>query len=387
MLFQQFRSVYICTLCLVASYPSNLLLGQAFSYPPSQHAGAISSRAPSHQHLFQSLSQKPESPTDTGSDNDRASSRSRIPLEDLSILNKGFGVGAVPTFPYTIDLLPKNYNDDKTIISNQATRLVVRHLEEEDITLILPEVVREFGSLMSQTNGNLKKPGDAAAEELENYLFSMTVLIGLTQRVKRRIKGYPNDISNCPDHNVICIVEQFPNPSTDSTEQPKSYSEQIVGIGELSWQPPNPNRNAPPFVLPYFIKQILAKFNPSMDENGEVIDAPLGYISNVLVYKNRRGLGYGRVLMAALEGIAKSWGCHDVRLHVDADEKSGRAAQNLYKTLGYAGVPDRRPSNKTSESSKIGYGWMGPSMANEGLYMVEGIPLLYMQKILRETQE
>ena len=384
MLFQQFRTVCIFSLCL-ASYTSNLRLGRAFSHPPSQQT-IISSRAPSHQHLFQSLLQKPEAPTDTGSSNDRAPSHSRIPPEVLSILNKGFGVGAVPTFPYTIDLLQNNNDNDETI-SSQATKLVVRHLEEEDITLILPEVVREFGSLMSQTNGNSNKPGDAAAEELENYLFSMTVLIGLTQRVNRRIKGYPNDTSNCPDHNVICIVEQIPNTTTDdSTQQPNSYSEQIVGIGELSWQPPNPNRNAPPFVLPYFVKRILAKFNPSMDENGEVIDTPLGYISNVLVYKSRRGLGYGRVLMAALEGISKSWGCNEVRLHVDADEKSGKAAQNLYKALGYAGVPDRRPLNEKSQESKIGYEWMGPSMANEGLYMVEGIPLLYMQKILREVQ-
>ena len=304
---------------------------------------------------------------------------SRIPATELSILNKGFGVGNTPPFPYTINLLPKKTEDET--MSNRATKMVIRHLEEEDIICILPEVVREFGSLMSQTNSN-KQPGDEVATQIENYLFSMTVLIGLTQRVKRRIKGYPEGTgSNYPDHNVICIVEQIPIISQDAS-QPETYNEQIVGIGEISWQPPNPNRNAPPFVLPYFIKQILSKFSSGVGIDGEVLDAPRGYISNVLVYKNRRGLGYGRVLMAALEGIAKTWDCKDVRLHVDADEKSGKVAQALYRKLGYIGVPDRGSSAKKSKDEKLGYEWMGPSMASEGLYMVDGIPLLYMQKSL-----
>ena len=328
-------------------------------------------------HLFQKTSVEIASSTSGISQN---APISRIPAAELSVLNNGFGVGNTPPFPYTIDLLPKNTEDET--MSNRATKMVVRHLEEEDIICILPEVVREFGSLMSQTNS--KQPGDEVSTQIENYLFSMTVLIGLTQRVKRRIKGYPEGTgSNFPDHNVICIVEQIPIITQDAS-QPLSYNEQIVGIGEISWQPPNPNRNAPPFVLPYFIKQILAKFSSGAGIDGEVLDAPRGYISNVLVYKNRRGLGYGRVLMAALEGIAKTWGCNDVRLHVDADEKSGKVAQTLYRKLGYAGVPDRGSSKTKSKDDQLGYEWMGPSMASEGLYMVDGIPLLYMQKSLQD---
>jgi ribosomal protein S18 acetylase RimI-like enzyme len=327
--------------------------------------------------------QKPSaSKSDSGSTDatsEEIVSSTRIPAGDLLTLNNGSGLGSVPQFPYTIDLLPKITTDET--ISNHATKMVVRHLEEEDIIRILPEVVREFGSLMPQTNSN--DPGDKVATEVENYLFSMTVLIGLTQRVKRRIKGYPEGTSNFPDHNVICIVEKIPIISSDPT-QPETYNEQIVGIGEISWQPPNPNRNAPPFVLPYFIKQILAKFTPGMDEDGQIVDAPRGYISNALVYKNRRGLGYGRVLMAALEGIAKSWNCRDVRLHVDADIKSGQVAQSLYRKLGYEGVPDRGTTNKKSKEDRVGFEWMGPSMANEGLYMVDGLPLLYMRKSLED---
>jgi ribosomal protein S18 acetylase RimI-like enzyme len=315
--------------------------------------------------------QKPN-PSDTDNKVPDPTPKCRIPETELNLLNRGFGIGNVPPFPYSIDLIPKNAGDT---INSPATKMVVRHLEEEDIPRILPEVVREFGSLISSPQSN--EPGDELATQIENYLFSLTVLIGLTQRVKRRIKGYPMGTQSVsPDHNVICIVEQIPIICNGEIV---SYSEQIVGIGEISWQPPNPNRNAPPFVLPYFVKQLIAKFGSVVDENGIVLDAPRGYISNVLVYKNRRGLGYGRVLMAALEGIGKMWGCKDVSLHVDADEKSGRVAQGLYRKLGYVGVPDTCFSK--SKGDRVGYEWMGPSMANQGLYMVDGIPLIYMRKV------
>ena len=76
------------------------------------------------------------------------------------------------------------------------------------------------------------------------------------------------------------------------------------------------------------------------------------------------------------------WGCKDVSLHVDADEKSGRVAQGLYRKLGYVGVPDTCFSK--SKGDRVGYEWMGPSMANQGLYMVDGIPLIYMRKVFEE---
>jgi len=40
------------------------------------------------------------------------------------------------------------------------------------------------------------------------------------------------------------------------------------------------------------------------------------------------------VAFVALEGIANIWGCDDVRLHVDANEYSGRIARGLYWNLG-----------------------------------------------------
>ncbi|KAL3793525.1 hypothetical protein HJC23_007265 [Cyclotella cryptica] len=383
---QLFVVTAISILCLL-TVRSSTFLCQAFSQPRERiilKNSAVSKRIPSHLNLFQSILQIPNASDSTPSTSGSAAPKSRIPEKELHVLNKGFGVGNVPPLPYSFDLLPTNMDGDS--ITNQATKLVIRHLEEEDIPLILPEVVREFGSLISASQSKPTQPGDEVATQIENFVFSLTVLIGLTQRVRRRKKGYPGDgfngtESHCPDHNVICIVERIPIIREESTDT-EDFSEQIVGIGELSWQPPNPNRNAPPFVLPYFIKRLFAKFASSVDENGTALDTPRGYISNVLVYKNRRGLGYGRVLMAALEGIARMWGCSDVRLHVDADEKSGKIAQGLYRKLGYVGVPDRRSTNNMRGESRVGYEWMGPSLANEGLYMVEGVPLVYMRKVL-----
>lgn len=330
-----------------------------------RRSGPIKSRL----YLFDSLLKKSDATSSSNSTKGR--SQYGISQEELDFLESGFGLeeNTTPPFPYSIDLPT----------SNRASRLVIRHLEDEDITKILPEVVREFGALIQQVS-TTPEPGDELATKIENYLFSLTVLIGLTQRVVRREKGYDANNSACPDHDVICLVEQTPNnDDSNGNAETTSYSEKIVGMAELSWQPPNPNSNAPPFVLPFFVKSLISRYGPSRD--GTSSEVPAGYISNVLVWKTRRGRGYGRVLMAALEGIAKLWDCEDVRLHVDANEYSGRIARGLYWSLGYEGVPDR---GGTSKGNELGYAWMGPSMANQGLYLVDGVPLLYLRKVLKD---
>jgi len=318
-------------------------------------------------------------------------SRSRIPEEELYYLSRGFGFSSEEEedfndplqLPYTIDLTaPRSTRISDTNTENQAatSRLLLRHLEAEDIKSVLPEVVREFGAYEAPTSTG-SKLGDEVATWIENFLFSFTVLVGLDQRVERRKKGYSANVP--PDHNVVCLVEVTPvtNNNSDDAATTVSYTEQIVGIAELSWQPPDPTRNAPPFVLPYFAKDIISRFIPSnggaTNDKEDERKVPKGYVSNVLTWKSRRGLGYSRVLMAALEGIARRWGCDDIRLHVDADEVSGKVARGLYWSLGYEAVPDRG-------NNRVGYEWMGPSMANRGLYLVEGVPLLYLRKSLNE---
>ncbi len=348
----------------------------------------------------------------------------RAPDAELDFLRGGFGLetkisaatspspSPPPPFPYSVKT---NVNVNGNNDNSQAYRLILRHLEEEDILHIMPEIIREFGSLaQSSTASSLNAKGDGFATQIENFLFSFTVLFGLTQRVARRKKGYSSSTDRkCrPDHNVICLVEQrcvrhnvdnggnssnsINNVDTNNFHGIKAglgqnwhveegnflIEEKIVGIAELSWQPPVPNRNAPPYILPYFIKMMISQFlsPPSARKiDANITIGPKGYISNVLVWKNHRGRGYSRVLMAALEGIAKLWGCTDIRLHVDADEQSGNIAQQLYDSLGYVGVPDR---GTTKSHGVVGYEWMGPSMAHEGLYFVDGLPLLYLRKCL-----
>ena len=366
----------------------------------------------------------------------------RVSDAELDFMRGGFGVESAssppPPFPYTVKwMFPTQPTVESTDIqdandNSQLHKLIIRHLEEEDILRIMPEIVREFGSLakpparreqqysipnIPNTSASSSSPsssstaaaaaslnaqGDGVASQIENFLFSFTVLFGLTQRVARRKEGYSSSANReCrPDHNVICLVEQRIVRQDDSsgninssnnnshgveegTGQISYMVEEIVGIAELSWQPPIPNRNAPPYVLPYAIKMLISRFfsppsaRGSNDDNTTIL-GPKGYISNVLVWKNRRGHGYAHVLMAALEGIAKLWGCTDVRLHVDANEQSGKIAQLLYGSLGYVGVPDRG----TTKADRVGFEWMGPSMAHEGLYMVDGLPLLYLRKCL-----
>ena len=301
----------------------------------------------------------------------------RIPTAKLDFIRNGFGdqVDLSPPFPYPIDMMMPPTTDNKRD-NDWPDRLILRHLEDEDIISILPEIVREFGSLSIPTTNTPEQPGNALSTKIENFLFSLTVLIGLTQRVERRKKGYLSADAR-PDHNVVCLVERIPKDRSNRSDNDDGkttilYTEQIVGIAELSFQPPNPSVNAPPFVLPYFVKQLICNIGGA---------DPVGYVSNVLVWKTRRGRGYSHVLMAALEGIAKLWQCNDIRLHVDAGEHSGRIARDLYWNLGYDGVPDR---GTTRKDGTVGYEWMGPCLAHQGLYLVDGVPLLYLRKSLKQ---
>jgi len=366
----------------------------AFAPPIHQTSAAAVTTKPNTLFLFdlkQRLQQNQRSPRQ------QQFSRHRIPQEELYYLSRGFGFsssegeddsGSDPLkVPYSIDLTtsPTHISVTNGNTENQASRLLIRHLEIEDIKPILPEIVREFGAIATTTSSSSittsSKLGDEIATWIENFLFSFTVLVGLDQRVERRKKGYDINKNLPPDHNVICLVEVTPVTNENGNAETTYYTEQIVGIAELSWQPPNPTRNAPPFVLPYFVKTLISRFTPNSNGEKEADESklPKGYISNVLTWKTRRGLGYSRVLMAALEGIAVRWGCDDIRLHVDADEISGKVARALYWSIGYEAVPDKG-------NNKLGYEWMGPSMANQGLYLVEGVPLLYLRKSLKESK-
>ena len=78
--------------------------------------------------------------------------------------------------------------------------------------------------------------------------------------------------------------------------------------------------------------------------------------------------------MSTCHGIAKKWGYKSVFLHVDADSNSGRAAQQLYRKLGY------KPF--VTDAYNEQFAWMGIDLKNRGLYIVDGVPLLFLKKDL-----
>ena len=273
---------------------------------------------------------------------------------------------------------------------NSAVLLTVRHLEASDLDKVVTMCVDEFGSY-SPTLQDQPLPGfavtptsvdDLSIEKIleplwaryENWSFSWVVRIGLLMRIQRRIEGFQKERAGrseddfVHDHNVLCLLES----DTESFGEEGRDNVMVVAIAEISLQPPDPERTAPPYVLPINFKRATSRLKGLEPSN--LLGA---YVSNVLVHPSRRGRGYGRALMAACEGLGRKWGCEDVSLHVDADSVSGRAAQGLYQSLGYQGVAD---TGRGSESSM--YNWIGPNMLQKGLYIVDGVPLLYLRKTL-----
>ena len=84
-------------------------------------------------------------------ENNARSSRNRVSDIEIDFMENGFGLkeNAIPPFPYSIDL-----NNE----SADADRLIIRHLEDEDITKVLPEIVREFGALVSALSVSSSTP-------------------------------------------------------------------------------------------------------------------------------------------------------------------------------------------------------------------------------------
>jgi hypothetical protein len=133
---------------------------------------------------------------------------------------------------------------------------------------------------------------------------------------------------------------------------------------ELSLQAPEPDKNPPTLPVPLQIKKLYCQVT------GQRLQ---GWVTNVLVDPKYRGLGYSKMLMAATEGVARSWGRDYIYLHADADFKTGKVSQGLYNGLGYQVVQD--------DNTQMG--WMGNDFNPfSGIRMIEGVPLLCFAKRL-----
>lgn len=259
------------------------------------------------------------------------------------------------TFPHRVALEYKG-NTSPEQMPKHAT---VRNLKLADLPTVVPMCVKEFG-----TGPTIASLDDIPWEELMNnpsswidlpdrLFFEPLVRLSLEMKIQRQQSGDDPRWNVKPDDNVLCL----------------EIDGGVVGIVELSMQPPDPERNPPPVPLPMFVKKLLS--------TARGLSPPDGWVTNLLVDDAYRGLGYSKVLMKAAEGLARSWECSAIYLHVDADTVSGKVAQDLYRGLGYEPVMDQRSTTK--------YDWMGPELMSLGLYMIDDVPLLFLRKDLTNS--
>jgi GNAT superfamily N-acetyltransferase len=230
-------------------------------------------------------------------------------------------------------------------------------LEYHDVTTVVPMCVSEFGTVPVYENGgcffswrnlNLRDVSDW----FDSILFGPLVRLSLLLKISRRLQGYDNSLAHLsPDYAFLCL----------------EVENQMAAIVELSIQPLDPERNPPPVPLPLVYKQAYSE--------SKGLPPPNGWVCNLLVDQRFRGKGYSKILMTAVEGVAKQWGCTSISLHVDADTVTGRVAQRLYERLGY------KPVEVDSHTNL--FAWMEPNVLKTGLYMVDGVPLIFLQKKLQ----
>lgn len=243
------------------------------------------------------------------------------------------------TIPYTF----RSKDDDE---------LTLRFLERNDLATVVPMCVKEFGTSPIEGGfpwNNLNQK--AISSWFDSILFGPFVGLSLEMKIRRRVQGYDQSLPDlAPDYNILCLETQG----------------QVAAIVELSIQPLDPQRNPPPVPLPLFFKQAYCE--------SKGLPEPNGWVSNLLVDETHRGKGYSKLLMSAVEGIAKQWGCTSISLHVDADSVTGEIPQRLYQQMGY------QPVEMDSIVHK--FDWMGPEILKSGLYMVDGVPLVFLRKEL-----
>lgn len=270
-------------------------------------------------------------------------------------------INTIPSAPFgecaqasVINSLKANPNLPFDFQYSHSTNIRMRFIEKSDLNAAVQLCLREYGSYPVSKSFNDNPISiwvKGKMNDFDNFLFSFVVLLGLGQRVERREQSNI-DASIPQDHNVICISE------IDS-----EGNERMFGMAEISLQIPDPSKTSPPFVVPPALKKVLGYQKP--------------YISNVLITNEYRGKGYSKLLMAACEGIAIQWGFDEVYLHVDAST-SGTAAQNLYISNGYRPV--------VNEQYNQNFEWMGIESINRGLYIVDGVALLFLKKDLSSVE-
>jgi ribosomal protein S18 acetylase RimI-like enzyme len=225
--------------------------------------------------------------------------------------------------------------------------LTIRHMEPEDLNQVIKLCIDEFGSgpTASLTDFPWNQPQEIP-DWWDRVYFEQFIRLALFAKMSENSRSNEK-MSKDPAILVLCRGKE---------------KVEVVGLVEISLQPPEADRNPPTYPRPLEMKRLYS----------QIIGVELeGWVTNLLVDRKRRGLGYSKLLMAATEGIARSWGRKYIYLHADADSKSGRVPQALYENLGYAVVTKKDPK----------FAWM-PKSTLSSIQMVDGVALLFYRKRL-----
>lgn len=223
------------------------------------------------------------------------------------------------------------------LMEQGTTRTLIRVIAFKDVPYIVDLMMFEYGRSASSFTEWMQQIG------LRN-------LIDLTMRLK-----CPRSISKFPEDHAVIIA---------AVETDDSPVEHIVGIVEVSRQPPLPERNPPPIPFPLSLKYLMCGTNL------------VGWVTNLLVSRKYRGLGYAKLLLATSEGVALQWNVRSMHLHCDADGSGdGKIPQKLYDSMGY------KPSCKSGDPDGIG-AWGPRSSFQSSVYFIDDVPLLYLTKNL-----
>lgn len=122
-----------------------------------------------------------------------------------------------------------------------------------------------------------------------------------------------------------------------------SYAAEMVRVG--AWSPESALERAESLfarLVPDGRGTVGHEFRSIVVDSGEIVGAlwfardDLGtgtaWIWDIVIDPTRRGMGYGRAAMEALEPLARSLGYDAIRLHVLGDNT---VARGLYRTVGY----------------------------------------------------
>jgi ribosomal protein S18 acetylase RimI-like enzyme len=254
-------------------------------------------------------------------------------------------------------------NNDNANKKTTST-LTIRCMTEDDFDTIVPMCITEFGTgpTLSLTDFPWKDPTDRKlADWWDRIYFEPMVTMALKAKLLsnkgRRLLPPFGD----PTVLVLTRHEIIKDDKDDTIVCPAPV---VVGMVELGKQVPESTKNPPAFPIPTWCKQLYCRLTGMPLE---------GWVTNLLIGKEHRGLGYSKILMAATEGIAKSWNVGSIYLHADADRATGKVPQSLYEGLGYQVVVTDNPQ----------FEWMGGDF-NSRIHIVEGVPLLFLRKRLKQ---